>query len=489
MNKTYSLTSACGILTLMLIAAFALFLPRTSFAFTESQTVANVTAGTSDQTDTTVITQTNLTLGVTDQTAVTATPTPASGGVAQINTVTIGGTVETNDVFTINVPAGIVTYTVTSGATTTANIASGIAAALIATSTYAAAPYVVSTSTNVVTLTAKVVNTPFTQTSGTTNRSARAQINTISVGGTVDAGDVFTINVPAGVVTYTVTTDTTTTNIANGIGAALVATSTYAAAAYTVSTSTNTVVLTAKVAGTGFTQTSGTTNRAAVAQVVTFTPQTLGNIDYTITLNGSTYAANGSTNVTAGEVVAGLNAALAGNSVASCSEDGVKVTCTALVAGTPFTYSSEESAAGNGGHHSSGGSGSSHSSGSNSSSSSSSSSSTSDLQSKIDMLKMQLTALIAKMNGSVASAPAASGSFTMDLDVGSTGADVKMLQAYLNAKGFTVAATGPGSVGYETMTFGGATKAALAKFQAAKGIMPAAGFFGPKTRAYMIANP
>ena len=84
------------------------------------------------------------------------------------------------------------------------------------------------------------------------------------------------------------------------------------------------------------------------------------------------------------------------------------------------------------------------------------------------------------------SAPAP-GTFARDLTSGSTGNDVKVLQVWLNANGFQVAASGPGSPGNETTMFGGLTRAAVAKFQAAKGISPAAGYFGPKTRAVVNA--
>ncbi|MES2225392.1 MAG: peptidoglycan-binding protein [Patescibacteria group bacterium] len=66
--------------------------------------------------------------------------------------------------------------------------------------------------------------------------------------------------------------------------------------------------------------------------------------------------------------------------------------------------------------------------------------------------------------------------FTRDLTVGSTGADVTALQTWLIAKGFSIPA---GATGY----FGAQTKAALAAFQAANAITPAAGYFGPITRA------
>jgi hypothetical protein len=79
--------------------------------------------------------------------------------------------------------------------------------------------------------------------------------------------------------------------------------------------------------------------------------------------------------------------------------------------------------------------------------------------------------------------------FSRSLSTGATGADVKSLQVFLNTHGFVIAASGPGSMGNETMKFGALTKAALAKFQASKGISPAVGFFGPLTRAAISATP
>ena len=78
--------------------------------------------------------------------------------------------------------------------------------------------------------------------------------------------------------------------------------------------------------------------------------------------------------------------------------------------------------------------------------------------------------------------------FKSDLTVGSLGEQVRALQMLLNAKGFTVASSGPGSPGNETTTFGALTKAALIEYQKAKGITPAVGFFGPLTRAAINAE-
>ena len=104
-----------------------------------------------------------------------------------------------------------------------------------------------------------------------------------------------------------------------------------------------------------------------------------------------------------------------------------------------------------------------------------------DLTATVRQLMVQLQALIAARGGGT--------TFTRDLEVGSTGADVKALQVYLNSHGYAVSSSGPGSPGNETERFGGLTRAALAKLQKAAGITPAVGYFGPKTRAYVNANP
>lgn len=80
-------------------------------------------------------------------------------------------------------------------------------------------------------------------------------------------------------------------------------------------------------------------------------------------------------------------------------------------------------------------------------------------------------------------------SFKSDLQLGSVGPGVKALQQYLNSHGFKIASSGPGSIGHETTIFGSLTKATLAKFQKAKGISPAIGYFGPLTRGYVQSHP
>lgn len=75
---------------------------------------------------------------------------------------------------------------------------------------------------------------------------------------------------------------------------------------------------------------------------------------------------------------------------------------------------------------------------------------------------------------------AGAATFTMNLTMGSSGADVTALQTWLIGKGFSIPA---GATGY----FGAQTKAAVVAYQATKGL-PATGYFGPLTRAAVAAE-
>lgn len=119
---------------------------------------------------------------------------------------------------------------------------------------------------------------------------------------------------------------------------------------------------------------------------------------------------------------------------------------------------------------------------------------TTDAQDKmIATLRAQLAALlalVAQLQGSIAEGTA---KFTRNLAVGDTGSDVQALQQYLNAVGFTVATSGPGSAGKETTRFGAATRRALIRFQEAHAdailapfsLKKGAGYFGASTRAFV----
>ncbi len=84
----------------------------------------------------------------------------------------------------------------------------------------------------------------------------------------------------------------------------------------------------------------------------------------------------------------------------------------------------------------------------------------------------------ASLNGTAPSGPAMSGpcTFTTDLTIGSKGDAVTCLQHALIAAGHAIPA---GATGY----FGSQTQSAVAAWQKAAGVSPAAGYFGAKSRA------
>src|SRR3989338_3537001 len=90
---------------------------------------------------------------------------------------------------------------------------------------------------------------------------------------------------------------------------------------------------------------------------------------------------------------------------------------------------------------------------------------------------------VAEAQGAETAAFCTATTFTRNLFLVRSGADVRALQQFLNAGGFAVAATGAGSPGKETSYFGPATRAAVIRFQKANSIAPAVGYFGPLTRA------
>ncbi len=109
-----------------------------------------------------------------------------------------------------------------------------------------------------------------------------------------------------------------------------------------------------------------------------------------------------------------------------------------------------------------------------------------ELQVQIQALLAQIATLQAQLSGLPGGSVGACA-FSANLYLGVSGDAVKCLQQYLNGAGFQVAASGVGSPGSETMFYGSLTQAAVAKWQAANGVSPAAGYFGPKSRAKYTA--
>ncbi len=124
-----------------------------------------------------------------------------------------------------------------------------------------------------------------------------------------------------------------------------------------------------------------------------------------------------------------------------------------------------------------------------------------ELQAQIDALMAQLNTLQGQLpvgtpSGSGAPAACSGVSLSRNLTVGSSGTDVKCLQALLNQSADTqVVASGVGSAGSETLYFGNLTRAAVKKFQekyrsevlAPSGLTAGTGFVGSATRAKLTS--
>lgn len=90
-------------------------------------------------------------------------------------------------------------------------------------------------------------------------------------------------------------------------------------------------------------------------------------------------------------------------------------------------------------------------------------------------------------------AHAVTGPFANDLRQGAVGPEVRALQAYLNAYGFALAVSGPGSPGFETSYFGPLTRAAVTRLQerfaseilAPLGLLRGTGNFFVSTRTWV----
>lgn len=104
--------------------------------------------------------------------------------------------------------------------------------------------------------------------------------------------------------------------------------------------------------------------------------------------------------------------------------------------------------------------------------------STQSLEAQIAALMAQINALKAQLGTGGNSSTC---SFTRDLTVGSQGTDVSCLQQYLSSTGHY--SFSGGATGY----FGPVTASAVARWQSANGVAPAAGYFGSVSRAKFAA--
>lgn len=292
--------------------------------------------------------------------------TPASSAsTAQVDTLSIGGTVTVGDDFNVTLPVGsvVVHYTALSS-DTPSSVATALNTAIQNDSSYASQPFTTSPSGSTIVFTEKVsdAGAGFTlsfhytaaaaggasalndlvTTANNAGGSAQAQVNTLTVGGSVDTGDVYSIVLPGPVTaSYTAVASDTPTLVAAGLNAAIQASAGYGAQAFATGASAGVITFTAKAAGTGWTLGSASsTNAAAVTQVDTLTPAgvTVGE-SYAVTVGSSVYAFV-ATDTLPATVVSALKTAINGDSSSPVIASGsTTLILTAKVSGTAFTSS------------------------------------------------------------------------------------------------------------------------------------------------------
>lgn len=225
--------------------------------------------------------------------------------IPQIDTLTLSGTPETGDIYSVTIGSTTVSYTLDGTESTLEDVATGLAAAVNASATLSALVTAAGVAgTNTMTLTSVTAGSSgsFTATPSATNGAvAAAQVDTVTLGGTVETGDQYTVDVNGNAVTYTVLAGDTTLNDvrtglinainANGAASALVT----AAAGAT----DGTLTLTSTTAGSPFTTTPSTPVTGATvdntATVATTTANAVSTADNA--MSGSTTQTAGNTQV------------------------------------------------------------------------------------------------------------------------------------------------------------------------------------------------
>lgn len=302
--------------------------------------------------------------------------TTAVLGVAQVTNVSIGGSVSVGDDFSVTLPVGsvVVHYTAVSGATPT-SVASTLNGLIQADGSYGTQPFTTSASSGTITFTEKasdagagftlsgVTYTPIAAggsalndqitTANNTGTSAQAQVDTLTVGGSVDTGDVYSIVLPGPVTaTYTAVASDTPTLVATGLNTAIQASAGYGSQPFTTAAASGAITFTAATPGTGWTLgAASSTNAAAVAQVDTLTPAgvVIGE-NYAATVGSSVYAFV-ATDTLPATVVTALKTAINGDGAATVTASGsTTLILTAKSAGTAFTASGAVAGAANAGN-------------------------------------------------------------------------------------------------------------------------------------------
>lgn len=240
--------------------------------------------------------------------------TTSRAATLQTDTVMLQGTVEAGDTYSITVDGTTVSYTTLGTEADLAAVRAAVVAAVNANATIAAKLTAsAGTAPGEITLTALAAGTEFTTTASTADATT-AQVDTLALAGTVEAGDQYSVTVQGTTVTYTVTgAEANIGAIRDNLVAAIQSNATINSTVLPAANGVNGITLTARNAGSAFTTTvatpvtGGTVDNSIV--VNTTTPNVTGNTDNAATVgaktNYQTTAAQTLTFGGNGELVAG----------------------------------------------------------------------------------------------------------------------------------------------------------------------------------------
>ena len=181
--------------------------------------------------------------------------TTSQDAVAQVDTMTIAGTVEAGDIFTVVIDGTNASYTVTGAEANIGVVRDNLVTAINSNTTINSKVTAAAGAAGQITLTAKTAGTAFTSGASTTQGIASvAQVGSVTIAGAVDAGDVVRATINGTDVDYIVSGgDTTVANIAAGLIAAINANATVNTSVTASGGAGGVVTITSDTAGVPFT--------------------------------------------------------------------------------------------------------------------------------------------------------------------------------------------------------------------------------------------
>ena len=220
-------------------------------------------------------------IGTDDQTIGHVATTGNITAVSQVDTVTLTGSYSASDTLSVTVEGQTVTFVVPTGATP-ASVRSAFINAINANSNVNSIVTASNGGTaDTILLTGKTAGSAFTATGGgtgvssatttTSPVSAQAQVSTYTVGGTVEAGDVFEITVNGTRISHTVTTETTANQVRDALITKLNANNVIVGKVTASAGGGGEIVVTAKIAGQAFTTSAQAINAGTDVATLTVT--------------------------------------------------------------------------------------------------------------------------------------------------------------------------------------------------------------------------